>query len=130
MLAYFMSSQAERMLQSDSQFAFAFRTEQGIQIDPKVGNKSSSGKDNSLGGRVTVEVEEVDKFKRYSGKSDASCTGAEGEQSVQENFWDSDSQDCRGHLYSGEMCSRKLFKAVSYLPPERTEVHKCSSLVP
>lgn len=55
-----------------------------------------------------VVVEEVDKFKRYSEKSDdVLCTGAEGEQAVQENFWVSDSHDCtEGYLYSGEICSR------------------------
>lgn len=64
---------------------------------------------------MTVIVE-VDKSKKYSGKSDdVSCTGAEGQQTVQENFWVSDSHDCiEGYLYSGEICSRNIFKVVIY----------------
>ena len=51
-------------------------------------------------------MEEVKEFKRYSGKpDDVQHTGAEREQSIQENFWDYDLHDCieRGTIWEGSV---------------------------
>ena len=60
---------------------------------------------------VVVRVEEVKEFKRYSGKrDDVQHTGAEREQSIQENFWVYDLHDCieRGTIWEGSVPETSL----------------------